>query len=223
MDHEPTRQVLIEAAAELFAENGFDGVSTRMIAEKAGVNLGGIHYHFKTKENLYVEAFKFATEKNERPHLQDVVAEFPDRLKTPEGQAWLIMETIRHQFEHFALRKKLPWKNKMVMQTITRPSSALALLTNELFRPEAESTTKWLRHFKPELTEEEALALTDLMIAPVVFYMAAEAPLQLLRGEGFPLPGFCKVMARELSIAIIRALDLPLPKEMTEQKGETHA
>jgi TetR/AcrR family transcriptional regulator, regulator of cefoperazone and chloramphenicol sensitivity len=50
---EATRQRLIEAALEVFGECGFNGASTRMLADKAGANLAAIPYHFHSKEGLY--------------------------------------------------------------------------------------------------------------------------------------------------------------------------
>ena len=46
------REVLLRSAIKLFAENGFDAVSTRMIAKDAGVNLALISYYFNSKEGL---------------------------------------------------------------------------------------------------------------------------------------------------------------------------
>lgn len=43
----------MEAAIELFAASGFEGASTRTIAERAGVNLPAIQYYFGSKEGLY--------------------------------------------------------------------------------------------------------------------------------------------------------------------------
>jgi TetR/AcrR family transcriptional regulator, repressor for neighboring sulfatase len=43
---------VIEAAGELFSRSGFDGVSVRDIAKRAGVNHGLIHRHFGSKESL---------------------------------------------------------------------------------------------------------------------------------------------------------------------------
>jgi len=48
-----TRQRLIEAAIEIFGVNGFDGTSTRMLAERAQANLGAIPYYFGGKAGLY--------------------------------------------------------------------------------------------------------------------------------------------------------------------------
>ena len=48
-----TRQRLLAAGLEIFAARGFEGATTRAIAEKAGVALASLPYHFKTKEALW--------------------------------------------------------------------------------------------------------------------------------------------------------------------------
>lgn len=47
------REKLLLAALELFGQYGFDGVSTRKLAERAGVNLQAINYYFDNKRGLY--------------------------------------------------------------------------------------------------------------------------------------------------------------------------
>ena len=54
-DAPETREALLRAARELFAEAGFEGVSVRRLAETAGVNPAMIHYHFGNKRELYRE------------------------------------------------------------------------------------------------------------------------------------------------------------------------
>ncbi len=44
---------ILNAARDLFAEQGFNGTSTRAIAEASQVNLAMIHYYFGSKEQLY--------------------------------------------------------------------------------------------------------------------------------------------------------------------------
>ena len=43
---------ILDAADDLFARTGFDGTTTREIAERAGVNKALIHYHFDSKDGL---------------------------------------------------------------------------------------------------------------------------------------------------------------------------
>ena len=48
-----TRERIIEAAAQEFAEHGFEGASTRNVATQAGVQHPLVVYHFKSKEGLW--------------------------------------------------------------------------------------------------------------------------------------------------------------------------
>ncbi len=47
------KKQLLEIAMKLFSEQGFDGTTTREIAEAAGVNEALIFRHFRTKEDLF--------------------------------------------------------------------------------------------------------------------------------------------------------------------------
>ncbi len=47
-----TRQRILDAATQLFAEKGYDGTSTKEICQLADVNIAAIHYHFSAKEKL---------------------------------------------------------------------------------------------------------------------------------------------------------------------------
>src|SRR5262245_12522423 len=47
------RQQILEVAFGLFARKGYEGATTREIAEKAGINEALLFRHFSSKENLY--------------------------------------------------------------------------------------------------------------------------------------------------------------------------
>jgi AcrR family transcriptional regulator len=49
-----TRERLLRAALEEFGTHGYEGVSTRQLANHAGVNLAAIPYHFGGKEGIYL-------------------------------------------------------------------------------------------------------------------------------------------------------------------------
>lgn len=51
------RRELLDAAFEVIAEQGIEGLRTRDVAARAGVNIATLHYHFGTKEAL-VEALE---------------------------------------------------------------------------------------------------------------------------------------------------------------------
>ena len=50
-----TRQALLDAAAEVFAQQGFHGASIDTVAEAAGYTKGAVYAHFRSKEDLYLE------------------------------------------------------------------------------------------------------------------------------------------------------------------------
>ncbi|MGH3977662.1 MAG: TetR/AcrR family transcriptional regulator [Pseudonocardiaceae bacterium] len=51
-----TRERLLDAAARLVPEVGWGAVTTRMVADRAGVNPGLVHYHFSSVAGLLAEA-----------------------------------------------------------------------------------------------------------------------------------------------------------------------
>lgn len=59
---EEARIALITAAIDAFGQDGFDAVSTRRIADAAGVNQAMISYYFGGKKKLYLAAIGHITE-----------------------------------------------------------------------------------------------------------------------------------------------------------------
>ncbi len=47
-----TREQILAAARRCLLRSGFSGLSTRAVAEEAGVGTGHLHYHFGSKRNL---------------------------------------------------------------------------------------------------------------------------------------------------------------------------
>jgi TetR/AcrR family transcriptional regulator, regulator of cefoperazone and chloramphenicol sensitivity len=58
---EHTRQRLLEAGIELFAELGYERASTRAIARRAGVSLPALQYYFGGKEGLHRACAEYIT------------------------------------------------------------------------------------------------------------------------------------------------------------------
>jgi len=56
-----TRKAVLEATLDLLVERGYAGTSTRLAAERAGVSLGALQHHFRTRADLSVEALSHAS------------------------------------------------------------------------------------------------------------------------------------------------------------------
>jgi AcrR family transcriptional regulator len=74
-----TRERLLDASEPLFAEQGYSATSMRQIIARAGVNSAAIHYHFGSKQDLFVAVVA--------RRLEPVTAERLRRLDDLESQA----------------------------------------------------------------------------------------------------------------------------------------
>src|ERR1700761_8055321 len=106
-DPEGTRELILEAAREMLAQDGKEGVSVAQVAQRAGVNRGTAYQHFQTREQLIEATAAWVSEKLYRavfgdpavPHDKPVddkgieeitehLAEFA--MENPEiGRVWL--------------------------------------------------------------------------------------------------------------------------------------
>jgi TetR/AcrR family transcriptional repressor of nem operon len=59
---EQTRRKIVEAAAPIFNQHGYEGSSLNALMEATGLKKGGIYRHFTSKEELAAEAFDYTWE-----------------------------------------------------------------------------------------------------------------------------------------------------------------
>ena len=58
-----TAEAVLDAAERLLIEVGHSGISTRRLAEEAGVNQGLVHYYFGSMDELFVQVLERFTER----------------------------------------------------------------------------------------------------------------------------------------------------------------
>jgi AcrR family transcriptional regulator len=68
----------LDAAATALARVGYEKITTRLIAQEAGVNIATLHYHFGSKEALLAEAVRYALTRS-----QDILREAIESAPTP--------------------------------------------------------------------------------------------------------------------------------------------
>ncbi len=66
-----TRERLLISASRIFAEKGYLEATIAEICEQAGANIASVNYHFRDKENLYLEAWRFAFQQDLDRHPSD--------------------------------------------------------------------------------------------------------------------------------------------------------
>lgn len=91
-----TRERILDVAAELFIEQGYDGTSLREIADRMGFTKAALYYHFPSKEKILealLEPFlAIADEMRRRLTKADTIEEWADAL------AWTIDEALPHRW-----------------------------------------------------------------------------------------------------------------------------
>jgi AcrR family transcriptional regulator len=119
-----TRRAILDAALEEFAEKGFDGASTRTIAERVGIDHTLITYHFRKKEALWKAVAENAFESIEA--MWDAALPSDREFKPVERVRaefrTFLQFTMQHTaFHHFMLREnqgqspRLPWLVKRLL------------------------------------------------------------------------------------------------------------
>ncbi len=113
-----TRDKLTRAAAELIAEQGWGRVTTRAVAERAGLPHGAVSYHFRGKQELLIEAcldaFAHAVPLEELAALSglgevvDMIADQLDQeLRSTTTSSRLMFEAMREAERDESLRERL--------------------------------------------------------------------------------------------------------------------
>ncbi|MCU1336746.1 MAG: Transcriptional regulator, TetR family [Bryobacterales bacterium] len=69
---EQTRKKIVEAAAAIFNQRGYEGSSLNDLMEATGLKKGGIYRHFSSKEELAAEAFDYTWDASRKARLLHV-------------------------------------------------------------------------------------------------------------------------------------------------------
>ena len=125
------RSAILEAALDLFAENGFHGSPTALIARRAEVGVGTIYRYFKDKDELVRELF---AELHDRANVR-VYADFQEEEPVKERFIRLFSQILRFFLES-------PREFRFLEQYYYSPYSAADPLCNE--GPEGKETAKRL-------------------------------------------------------------------------------
>lgn len=94
LQRESSLQNILEAAMELFSEQGYDCTSIRQIAAKAGISLGLLYNYFKSKE----EVLKAGLEKGRQEMLKGL--EMPKELTPIQELEHYVRLTVKRLEEH---------------------------------------------------------------------------------------------------------------------------
>jgi AcrR family transcriptional regulator len=146
---EVTRESIVKAATDLFAENGFDGASVRDIVSKARVNQAAVNYHFKSKDGLYAEVLTTAFKAFTRHPGFD-----PDRLRAlPRDEA--VREFVYQQLRPLLFRDEMSRYIRIFAWENVRPTKTLRKIMSKTAVPYLNLAVELVRRFLPPGTSDQ--------------------------------------------------------------------
>jgi AcrR family transcriptional regulator len=103
-------EALLDAAERLLVDVGYAGITTRRLAEEAGVNHGLVHYYFGSNENLMVRALERFTERLIARQRELYAADLPFVEKWRTAMRYLVSEDVTYEKVWLELQA-LAWNN----------------------------------------------------------------------------------------------------------------
>ena len=103
-------EALLDAAERLLVDVGYARITTRRLADEAGVNHGLVHYYFGSNENLLVRALERFTERLIERQRELYAAEVPFVEKWRTAMRYLVSEDFTYEKIWLELQA-LAWNN----------------------------------------------------------------------------------------------------------------
>ncbi|QDU59712.1 HTH-type transcriptional repressor AcnR [Planctomycetes bacterium Pan216] len=179
---EDTKARILEAAAKLFADKGFDSATVREICQEAGANLQAISYHFGDKASLYVEAVKYAHRLMHDPAGKQIPT-LPGEM-APEAKLELMIRAFfQHMFENDPLRRP-DWCQRLVLREFMNPTQACRDLVDEFIRPANEQFVGIIQEILPGVTDRQTQQLLVWsLVGQCTFFRMHRSVMGILVGE----------------------------------------
>jgi TetR/AcrR family transcriptional regulator, regulator of autoinduction and epiphytic fitness len=178
------RDSILEAAVQVFIEEGFDNASMDRIAERANASKRTVYNHFNSKETLFHAVLaKFVGEQ----HALKQIAFDPKR--SLEAQLADFAEAIMYGV-NTPTRLGL---SRIVNAMFTRDPSQASAARQE-FEPAEDALEQWIR----AATQAGQLQAADSAIASKVFYALIEGALTYPALSGCVDPNSVEPLKREL-------------------------
>jgi len=176
-----TRAAIMEAAGEIFAEEGYPKATVRDICRQAGANIAAINYHFGDKKGLYLAVLK---------HYQELSFQaYPPNLGIDEFQS--PEEKLRAFIRAFLMRimdeGRPAWFGKLLAREFTQPTWAFDILVEETIRPSFQILTSIVASILSKRAKEREVRLCSMSIVGQCLYFRHSHPVitRLFPGEVF--------------------------------------
>ncbi len=217
MSNEPikksTKERLIEAAGQLFAEKGLKETTVRDICELAGANVAAVNYYFGDKEKLHEEVISYIVNRIKELPIESIL----EKIDSPEDR---IHEFVRIMLLHRFSPMPSEWEGKLfaehmiksnglvrshIMERISKVQTIMIQIVAELLGPDATTETIKLCSFSiisqftfyfamhaphSPIPEENKIEMTSEAIEAIARHIAdfSVAGIKRIKNKGAPAP-----------------------------------
>jgi AcrR family transcriptional regulator len=164
-----TKARILDAAQEVFAAKGFEGASTREIAARADVNISSLHYHWESKETLYLAIFERIFQQ-----LVDLLRGEIVMPESAEDARTVIERAMGLTFDFYVDNPTIP---KLLMRRLMESDEVVepSAMRNAL-GPTWKMFGDWTRTFAGERLPQKDVAFFMLTVQSVLFVSMLESP-----------------------------------------------
>jgi AcrR family transcriptional regulator len=164
-----TKDRILGAAEELFAQHGFGGTSLRQVTSRADVNIAAVNYHFGSKENLVNEVFRRRMDVMSAERLSRLA----DARKEHPGQ----LEPVLAAFVEPALALAQDRQGggafiRVIARAYAEKNDGLRKFLSEQYGHVLREFGKALAACLPELSKEELYWRLDFLAGALTYAMA---------------------------------------------------
>jgi AcrR family transcriptional regulator len=168
-----TKQLLIETAGELFAENGMKGTSIKMIAERSKQNIAAANYHFGSKKNLFVETLRFVVDKV----CSDIKAS--EQKINKKNYSAELEKFVKSRCKILLSRSTPSWYGGLMVRALNESPKPVQEIALEFFTPDIEFLEKLAKAAKPKLKTFAAKLWAYSVVSQIIFYISARRMILL--------------------------------------------
>jgi AcrR family transcriptional regulator len=173
-----TKARILAAAEEVFAARGFAGASTREIAARAGVNISSLHYHWASKETLYLAVFR-----NVFDHITDLLGRAVQGVQAAQIDRREAVDRVMSEvFDYFADHPNVT--RLLVRRIVEDQEGGDGGLERDVLEPAWTMFDAWLARFgAPRPPGESRLFMLSLYSVVLVYLLDSQAYRSLLGGS----------------------------------------
>jgi len=205
-----SREALLDAGEQLFAEKGYAAVGTREIAERAGVNLGMIQYYFGSKGKLFIAVVQRMMRGGAAANASAAIQKVPD---DPDAAAEAVCRFVQLFMGHL-LASKRPQACRIMYREVlgdreSEPEvfeALVASVTDEFTQPLVESLAAVLGKLAPGATTAELELSAQSIIGQCVFYLTHRPFLERQCGKCLAEPPLFEDTAVHIARFSLRAI-----------------